>query len=101
MQPILHFKSLNLRGETRKEEKHRILHERIEAIKQGKSREEINEIGGWRAGLFGFKTSKIKHMDFCSYCRKRTEHIIDRNEQLCKRCGRKSKRLNISNLLIG
>jgi hypothetical protein len=83
---ILKFKSLNLRGETRKEEKHRILHERIEAIRQGKSRKEINEIGGWRAGLFGFKTSEIKHMDICGHCRKRTEHIKQGGYKMCKNC---------------
>jgi hypothetical protein len=101
MKPILQFKSLNLRGETRKEEKHRILHERIEAIRQNKSREEINEIGGWRASLFGFKTSEknkinpidrvYKKYDYCPRCCKRTEHIKHSNVKMCKTCGFQEK----------
>lgn len=53
---ITTFKSRNLRGENRKEEKHRILNERIKAIKMNKTPSEVRQIGGWRAGLFGFRT---------------------------------------------
>ncbi len=50
------LKSRNLRGETRKEERKRIIEERAEAIVSGKSRSKVRKIGGKRArvvGLFG------------------------------------------------
>lgn len=34
--------------------------------------------------------------DYCPRCRKRTPHIKDYNEMLCKRCGRKEKRKGIN-----
>ena len=57
------FKSQNLRGENRKEERRRIRHERIKAIREGKSRKEVSKIGGWRAGLYGFRNPYKNPLD--------------------------------------
>jgi len=42
----------------------------------------------------------MKVMDYCPHCRRRTPHIHDVNVKLCKRCGRKSKRLNLINFKL-
>jgi NADH pyrophosphatase NudC (nudix superfamily) len=42
----------------------------------------------------------MKHYDYCPYCRKRTEHIKEGNEMLCKRCGRIEPRINPLHLII-
>jgi exosome complex RNA-binding protein Csl4 len=34
--------------------------------------------------------------DYCPHCAKRTEHIKDADEMLCKRCGKKEKRKGIN-----
>jgi rRNA maturation endonuclease Nob1 len=38
--------------------------------------------------------------DYCPYCRKVTAQVKDLDEKLCKRCGKKTKRVNPANLLI-
>lgn len=39
--------------------------------------------------------------DYCPRCHKRTDHIKDADEMLCKRCGKKEKRLNIKTFSTG
>jgi len=53
---VTKFYSRNLRGETREEEKRRILYERVEGIRKGLTPPQVRKIGGKRAGIFGFKT---------------------------------------------
>lgn len=42
---------------------------------------------------------KQRSNEYCSFCGRRTPHVKDYDEQLCKRCGRKQKRLNVRRLL--
>ena len=35
-------------------------------------------------------------MDYCPHCARRTPHIKDEGEMLCKRCGRKERRKGIN-----
>ena len=37
--------------------------------------------------------------DYCPICHEVTEQIKDMDEKLCKKCGKKSKRLNPLNLI--
>lgn len=39
------------------------------------------------------KMTKQVSMDYCPNCRRRTEHIKDAKNTLCKRCGRQEKRI--------
>ena len=39
--------------------------------------------------------------DYCPYCRKVTPHIKDGEEKLCKKCGKKERRMNFSNFTGG
>ena len=38
--------------------------------------------------------------DYCSHCRRVTEHIKGFKIEICKKCGRKQKRFNCSTILI-
>jgi hypothetical protein len=42
----------------------------------------------------------MKVEDYCPFCLRVTPHIKDLDEKICKRCGRKEKRLKAINLLI-
>ena len=37
---------------------------------------------------------KFKQTDYCPRCGKVTEHIKDDDEMICKKCGKKERRMN-------
>ena len=39
--------------------------------------------------------------EYCPRCARVTPHIKDEDEMLCKRCGKKEKRLNFSKFITG
>ena len=44
----------------------------------------------------------MKSYEYCPKCRRRTEHIKDKEEMLCKRCGRfYKKKFNPLSFLVG
>lgn len=45
----------------------------------------------------------MNHKDYCSYCKRRTEHIVNPHDytfKICKTCGRQERSINPLNLLI-
>ena len=40
------------------------------------------------------KTIRFKSEDYCPHCGRVTPHVKDDDEMLCKRCGKKEKKMN-------